>query len=69
MPRISVESLVELSNPVFGLDLERDRFQTLSKELETVLAEVMKLRELDLHDLDPAVIFDPETSYRDEHHG
>ena len=69
MPRISVESLVELSNPVFGLDLERDRFQTLSKELDTVLAEVMKLRELGLHDLDPAVIFDPETCYRDEHHG
>jgi hypothetical protein len=69
MPRISVESLVDLSHSVFGLDLERDRFQALSKELETVLGEIMKLRELDLHDLDPAVVFDPETSYRDTHHG
>ena len=69
MPRISVESLVELCSPIFGLDLERERFQIVIKELETVLAEVMKLRELDLHELDPAVIFDPETSYRDRHHG
>ena len=64
MPTIKVDNLVELCIPVFGLDLDRARLETVLKELEPVLAEVTKLRQLDLHDLDPAVVYDPETCYR-----
>jgi hypothetical protein len=64
MSGISVDSLLELCNPVFGLELEYERLRTVAVELQAVLKEIIKLRELDLHDLDPAVIFDPETAYR-----
>jgi hypothetical protein len=64
MPAIPSASLARLCGPVFGLSLERDRLDILIRELEPILAEIAKLREIELGDLDPAVIFDAETSYR-----
>ena len=64
MPAIPSASVAELCDPVFGLSLERDRLDILMRELEPILAEIAKLREIELRDLDPAVIFEPETSYR-----
>ncbi len=64
MGQISPENLENLCVELFGVDLERDRLEILVVELQGILLEIKKLRELDLTDEHPVVIFDPETVYR-----
>ena len=52
-------ALEALSEDVFGVSLPTERFEVIARELGEVLAEVKKLRSLDLSDTDPVVIFDP----------
>jgi hypothetical protein len=52
-------ALEALSEDVFGVSLPTERFEVIARELGQVLAEVRKLRSLDLSDTDPVVIFDP----------
>ena len=64
MGQISSASLADMCSEVFGVELERERLETLVGELQSILSEVKKLRELDLTDEHPVVVFDPETIYR-----
>ena len=60
MKKPDVASTLEaLSEDVFGISLPVDRFEIIARELNEVLAEIKKLRSLDLSDTDPVVIFDP----------
>jgi hypothetical protein len=52
-------ALEALSEDVFGVSLPTERFEVIARALGEVLAEVKKLRSLDLSDIDPVVIFDP----------
>jgi hypothetical protein len=52
-------ALEALSEEVFGVSLPAERFDVIARELGEVLAEVKKLRSLDLSGADPVVIFDP----------
>ena len=61
MGKISSESLAVLCPQLFGVALDRKRLDTVIGDWEIILCEIMKLRELDLQDLDPVVIFDPLT--------
>jgi hypothetical protein len=60
MEEREVASAMEvLSEEVFGVSLPKERFEVIARELGQVLAEVKKLRSLDLSDTDPVVVFDP----------
>jgi hypothetical protein len=60
MEEREVASAMEvLSEDVFGVALPTERFEVIARELGQVLAEVKKLRSLDLSDTDPVVVFDP----------
>jgi hypothetical protein len=60
MEEREVASAMEvLSEGVFGVALPTGRFEVIARELGQVLAEVKKLRSLDLSDTDPVVVFDP----------
>jgi hypothetical protein len=60
MKEQEVASAMEvLSEDVFGVSLPTERFEAIARELGQVLAEVKKLRSLDLSDTDPVVVFDP----------
>ncbi len=64
MGQITPAKLESLCAEMFGVELERDRLETLFVELQGILPEIKKLRELDLTDEHPVVVFDPETVYR-----
>jgi len=49
---------------VLGTSLSDDRFRESLAAFEDVLAEIRKLRSLDLKDIHPAVIFEPTAPYR-----
>ena len=60
----AASALEALSEDVFGVSLPTERFEVIARELDEVLAEVKKLRSLDLSDIDPVVIFDPLKAQR-----
>ena len=60
----AASALEALSEDVFGVSLPSERFAVIARELDEVLAEVKKLRSLDLSDIDPVVIFDPLKAQR-----
>ena len=64
MGQITPANLENLCVELFGVELERDRLETLVVELQGILFEIKKLRELDLTDEHPVVVFDPEAVYR-----
>ena len=64
MSDLKPEYLEELGPELFGVTLERERLDALIPELEGILHEIRKLRELDLIDEHPVVVFDPMTVYR-----
>ena len=49
---------------VLGLDLSPERLGEVLHAFRAVLEEIQKLRQLDLTDLHPAVIFEPTAAYR-----
>ena len=51
---------------LLGTSLSDERFQEILAAFDDVLAEIRKLRSLDLKDVHPAVIFEPTAPYRAE---
>ena len=51
---------------ILGLDLPADRLNEVLDSFRSVLEEIRKLRELDLTDIHPCVIFEPTAAYRKE---
>ncbi len=49
---------------LLGLDLPPDRLQEVLAAYGDILAEIRKLRSLDLTDVHPSVIFEPTAPYR-----
>jgi hypothetical protein len=49
---------------LFGLDLAPERLQEVLAAYAGILAEVNKLRALDLTDVHPAIVFEPTAPYR-----
>jgi putative NADH-flavin reductase len=49
---------------LFGLDLPPERLQEVLKAYGDILGEIRKLRMLDLTDVHPAVVFEPNAPYR-----
>lgn len=64
MSRLNSEYLEGLCPELFGVKLDRARLDALIPELEGILEEVEKLRDLDLTEEHPVVVFDPMTVYR-----
>jgi putative NADH-flavin reductase len=51
---------------LLGTSLSDERFLEILAAFDDVLAEIRKLRSLDLKDVHPAVIFEPTAPYRAE---
>ena len=51
---------------ILGVDLARERLEHDLAAFRDILAEIQKLRTLDLTDVHPAVIFEPTAAYRKE---
>jgi hypothetical protein len=51
---------------ILGVQTTPERLQENLAAYRTILAEIQKLRELDLTDIHPAVIFEPTAAYRKE---
>ena len=51
---------------LLGTSLSDERFREILVAYDDVLAEIRKLRSLDLKDVHPAVIFEPTARYRAE---
>jgi putative NADH-flavin reductase len=51
---------------ILGADATPERLQENLAAYRSILAEIQKLRQLDLTDIHPAVIFDPTAPYRKE---
>jgi hypothetical protein len=49
---------------LFGLDLPPERLQEVLAAYADIVAEIRKLRSLDLTDVHPAIIFEPTAPYR-----
>ena len=64
MSKLNPEFLRQLCPDLFGVSLDGARLDALIPELEGILREIKKLRELDLTDEHPVVVFDPMTVYR-----
>ena len=64
MKKISPASVAALCPQLFGIEVERERVAVLANELTSILSEIEKLRTLDLSDVPPVVVFDPEAVYR-----
>ncbi len=54
----------DLYKDVLGLDLPPERLQEVLAAYRDVLAEIDKLRTLDLTDTHPAIVFEPTAPYR-----
>lgn len=65
MSKLKPEYLGQVCPELFGLKLDAARLDALIPELEGILHEIKKLRELDLTEEHPVVVFDPMTVYRD----
>ena len=63
MEKISPTSVAALCPQLFGLEVERERVEALVAELTGILSEIHKLRELDLSEVAPVVVFDPVRAY------
>ena len=68
-PRVPPAALADLATDVFGLRVSDERAAVLARELETVLVLLRGLRELDLGDTLPVVLFDPLTAYQEQDDG
>jgi hypothetical protein len=62
----SDEPDLNLFKDILGLDLPAERLDKDLKAFSSILIELRKLRELDLTDTHPVVIFDPAKTYGDK---
>jgi hypothetical protein len=56
--------MIDPYKELLGLDLPPERLQEVLAAYGDILAEIAKLRTLDLTDVHPAVIFEPTAPYR-----
>ncbi len=56
-----------LLRELLGVPFTDERMEELIKAYGPVLAEIRKLRALDLSEIHPAVLFDPTVRYREGH--
>ena len=49
---------------LIGTTIDPERFAEVIKVYGPILSEIAKLRELDLAEVHPAIIFEPTTAYR-----
>ena len=55
---------IELLKRLSGSPLSAERLQEVLRAYEPILAEIAKLRMLNLQDVHPAVLFEPTAVYR-----
>lgn len=60
LPAVDIDLLKRLS----GSPLSAERLQEVLHAYQPILAEIAKLRTLDLQHIHPAVVFEPTASYR-----
>ena len=65
MEKISPTSVAALCPQLFGLEVERERVEVLVAELTGILREIQKLRDLDLSEVAPVVVFDAARAYEE----
>jgi hypothetical protein len=65
MKKISPDSVADLCPQLFGVEFGRERLDVLVKELTSILDEITKLRELELTNVPPVVVFDAEATYKE----
>ena len=65
MEKTAAVRVAERCAQFFGIEIEQERVEVLAGELTGILREVEKLRELDLVDVPPVVVFDPDRVYRE----
>jgi putative NADH-flavin reductase len=59
-------ALISTMQDLLGTSLSDERFPEILAAFDDVLAEIRKLRSLDLKDVHPAIIFEPTAPYRAE---
>lgn len=57
---------IDLLKRTSGTPLTAERLQEVLRAYEPILAEIAKLRALDLQNIHPAVLFEPTAPYRDK---
>jgi hypothetical protein len=55
---------LDLFNDILGVYVTAERLQDNLESYRSILAEIQKLRSLDLTDIHPTVIFEPTAAYR-----
>ena len=63
MKSISSDSIAGLCHELFGIEFEKERLDILVNELNNILGEIEKIRELDLSNIPPVVVFDARATY------
>ncbi len=66
MPTFPAPYELDLLKKTSGSPLTADRLQEVLRAYEPILAEIAKLRALDLQDIHPAVLFEPTAAYRNK---
>lgn len=66
MPACPEPTEVDLLKRTCGTPLKTDRLHEVLRLYEPILAEIAKLRALDLQNIHPAVLFEPTAPYRDK---
>ena len=59
---------LDLVRDVLGIDLPPERLAENLAAFARIFEEIQKLRELDLTDIHPSIVFDPTSPYRREPH-
>ena len=57
---------LDLARDVLGVDLSPERLAENLAAFARILEEIRKLRELDLTEIHPSIVFDPTAPYRRE---
>jgi hypothetical protein len=63
---VSEPEPLDLVHDVLGIDLPPERLAEDLAAFARILEEIGKLRELDLTDIHPSIVFDPTAPYRRE---
>jgi hypothetical protein len=66
MTRKSDEPTMDPFKDILGLDVPAERLDQDLKAFSDILVELRKLRELDLTDTHPVVVFDPAKTFGDK---
>ena len=65
---MSEPKLLDLVRDVLGIDLPPEELAENLAAFARIFEEIQKLRELDLTDIHPSIVFDPTAPYRREPH-